>query len=101
MQENVTDVALELVDYARAAREAGKSTSADLSAAIDRLFHADGDIPEDALAILAYAQLFLATMFNRIDLDQDEGLTEGAFRCVHKAVTILESATGRKASEYI
>jgi len=30
MQENITDVALELADYARAAREAGGTTSADL-----------------------------------------------------------------------
>ncbi|MEL4072837.1 hypothetical protein WKW50_22115 [Ochrobactrum sp. GPK 3] len=101
MQENISDVALELVDYARAAREAGKPTSADVNAAIDRLFRADGETQEDALAILVYARLFLATMVNQIDPHEDEGFTGVAFRCVHKAVTILENTTGKNAGEYI
>ncbi|OYR13063.1 hypothetical protein [Brucella thiophenivorans] len=101
MQENITDVALELADYARAAREAGKSTSADLNAVIDRLFQAEGEKPEDALAILAYAQLFLVALATLDDPDSDDGVLRGAFRCVHKAVTILEGSTGKKVSEYI
>ncbi|AIB23736.1 Hypothetical protein BSPT2_I0257 [Brucella suis bv. 2] len=56
---------------------------------------------EDVLAILAYAQLFLSTAVSRINLEEDDGVIEGAFRFVHKAVTILENATGKSASEYI
>ncbi|EXL03880.1 hypothetical protein [Brucella anthropi] len=100
MQENITDVALELADYARAAREAGGTTSADLKAAIDRLFQADGETPEDALAILTYAQFFLATMVNQMDLEKEGGFIDPIFRCVHKAVGILESMTGRKFEEF-
>ncbi|MNE76768.1 hypothetical protein D3C80_1730250 [compost metagenome] len=100
MQENITDVALELADYARAAREAGKTASADLKAAIDRLFQAEGDTPEDALAILAYAQFFLAITINQTNLEKDSGFIDPVFRCVHKAVGILENITGRNSDEF-
>lgn len=101
MQENITDVALELMDYTRAAREAGETNSPDVDAAINRLFLAGGNTTEDALAILAYARLFLATMVNETKPEDEGGLEGVVFRCVHKAVTILENTTGKNAGEYI
>ncbi|ABY37355.1 hypothetical protein [Brucella suis] len=101
MQENITEVALELADYVHAARYAGGKNTVDVMAGVGRLLNANGAMGEDVLAILAYAQLFLSTAVSRINLEEDDGVIEGAFRFVHKAVTILENATGKSASEYI
>lgn len=102
MQENITDVALELADYVKANRSAGKSYSSDLEAAIVRLCDAGGKSTEDALVSLSYAQLFLANMVNEAAQEgDDDSLAEVVLRFVHKAVCILEDATGKSAFEYI
>ena len=102
MQENITDVALELADYVKANRSAGKSGSTDLDAAIIRLCDAGGYSMEDALVSMSYAQLFLANMVNQAAQEgDDDSLAEVVLCFAHKAMCMLENATGKSALEYI
>ncbi|KAB0571085.1 hypothetical protein [Brucella pituitosa] len=101
MQENFEEVALEIADRLKAARENWEYT-ADLDASLTRLLESRGETPTDALAALAYCGALIgAKNLENLPVDAREQCADMALVMLVKATDILERQTGRKATEFL
>ncbi|GEM_PF-2299321 len=101
MQENLTDVALELSDRLRAARDSGEYSD-DIGATIGRLITSEGFGTIDALAALSVCYSFLQQIIisHSDDSDLCFGLGQSQI-LLGKALDILERQSGISSNCFV
>lgn len=101
MQENFEEVALEIADRLKAARENWEYT-ADLDASLTRLLDSHGDTPTDALAALSFCGALIGSLnLEALPTNSRQQCADMALVMLVKATDILERQTGRKAAEFL
>lgn len=101
MHEKIEDVAFELADRLRAARE-NLSGSDDLTATVARLLEAEGKTPTDALAALSFCtSLIAATNLETFSIETRYNFADTAMLLLGKAVDILERHTGHSMHQFL
>ncbi|MDH0125775.1 hypothetical protein N7376_17370 [Brucella intermedia GD04153] len=101
MQENLTDVALELSDRIRAACDNGQY-SEEIGVTITRLLTSEGDSSVDVLAALSVCSSILQNILDSRKCDRDLCFQLGQSQILMgKAIDILERQTGVSSGSFL